>query len=38
MAEDAADWLDYAEAVRAAGGNVDVVNRPEVGIKRNSIC
>jgi pimeloyl-ACP methyl ester carboxylesterase len=28
--------LDYAEAVRAAGGNVDVVNLPEVGIKGNS--
>ena len=28
--------LNYADAVRAAGGNVDVVNRPEGGIKRNS--
>ncbi len=28
--------LDYAEAVRAAGGKVDVVNLPEVGIKGNS--
>ena len=28
--------LDYGEAVRAAGGNVDVVNLPEVGIKGNS--
>jgi hypothetical protein len=28
--------LDYVEAVRAAGGNVDVVNLPAVGIKGNS--
>ncbi|MFZ0623919.1 MAG: esterase, partial [Pseudolabrys sp.] len=28
--------LDYVEAVHAAGGNVDVVNLPEVGIKGNS--
>jgi hypothetical protein len=28
--------LDYAEAARAAGGKVDVVNLPEVGIKGNS--
>lgn len=28
--------LDYAEAVRAAGGNVDVVNLPEAGIRGNS--
>jgi hypothetical protein len=28
--------LDYAEAVRAAGGSVDVVNLPELGIKGNS--
>lgn len=28
--------LDYAEAVRASGGKVDVVNLPEVGIKGNS--
>ena len=28
--------LDYADAVRAAGGNVDVVNLPEIGIKGNS--
>ena len=28
--------LDYAEAMRAAGGKVDVVNLPEVGIKGNS--
>jgi hypothetical protein len=28
--------LDYAEAVRAAGGKVDVVNLPEIGIKGNS--
>ncbi len=28
--------LDYAEAIRAAGGKVDVVNLPEVGIKGNS--
>jgi hypothetical protein len=28
--------LDYAEAVRAAGGKVDVVNLPETGIKGNS--
>ena len=28
--------LDYADAVRVAGGNVDVVNLPEVGIKGNS--
>jgi len=28
--------LDYAEAVRAAGGTVDVVNLPEIGIKGNS--
>ncbi len=28
--------LDYADAVRAAGGTVDVVNLPEVGIKGNS--
>ena len=28
--------LDDVEAVRAAGGKVDVVNLPEVGIKGNS--
>ena len=28
--------LDYAEAIRAAGGKVDVVNLPEIGIKGNS--
>jgi hypothetical protein len=28
--------LDFAEAVRAAGGNVDVVDLPEIGIKGNS--
>jgi hypothetical protein len=28
--------LDYGEAVRAAGGKVDVVNLPDVGIKGNS--
>jgi hypothetical protein len=28
--------LDYAEAVRAAGGSVEVVNLPEIGIKGNS--
>jgi hypothetical protein len=28
--------LDYAEAARAAGGKVDAVNLPEVGIKGNS--
>ncbi|MBV9557490.1 MAG: esterase [Pseudolabrys sp.] len=28
--------LDYAEAVRAAGGKVDVVNLPETGITGNS--
>ena len=28
--------LDYAEALRAAGGIVDVVNLPDVGIKGNS--
>jgi pimeloyl-ACP methyl ester carboxylesterase len=28
--------LDYGEALRAAGGKVDVVNLPEVGIKGNS--
>ena len=28
--------LDYADTMRAAGGNVDVVNLPEVGIKGNS--
>jgi hypothetical protein len=28
--------LDYAAAVRAAGGKVDVVNLPEVGSKGNS--
>jgi hypothetical protein len=28
--------LDYAAAVRAAGGSVDVVNLPDVGIKGNS--
>jgi pimeloyl-ACP methyl ester carboxylesterase len=28
--------LDYADAVRAAGGKVDVVNLPDVGIKGNS--
>lgn len=28
--------LDYVEAVRAAGGKVDVVNLPEIGIKGNS--
>ena len=28
--------LDYAEAVRVAGGSVDVVNLPEVGIRGNS--
>jgi pimeloyl-ACP methyl ester carboxylesterase len=28
--------VDYAEAVRSAGGSVDVVNLPEVGIKGNS--
>ena len=28
--------VDYAEAVRSAGGSVDMVNLPEVGIKGNS--
>ena len=28
--------LDYVAAVRAAGGSVDVVNLPEIGIKGNS--
>ena len=28
--------LDFAQAVRGAGGSVDVVNLPEVGIKGNS--
>jgi hypothetical protein len=28
--------LDYADAVRAAGGKVDVVNLPEAGINGNS--
>ncbi len=28
--------LTYADAIRAAGGNVDVVNLPDVGIKGNS--
>jgi hypothetical protein len=28
--------LDYADAVRTAGGKVDVVNLPEIGIKGNS--
>jgi pimeloyl-ACP methyl ester carboxylesterase len=28
--------LDYVEAVRAAGGKVDVVNLPDIGIKGNS--
>jgi hypothetical protein len=28
--------VDYAEAIRAAGGNADVVNLPEAGIKGNS--
>jgi pimeloyl-ACP methyl ester carboxylesterase len=28
--------LDYADAVRAAGGKVDVVNLPDAGIKGNS--
>jgi pimeloyl-ACP methyl ester carboxylesterase len=28
--------LEYASAVRAAGGNVDVINLPEIGIKGNS--
>ena len=28
--------LDFADAVRAAGGSVDVVNLPEIGIKGNS--
>lgn len=28
--------LDYAAALRAAGGTVDVVNLPEIGIKGNS--
>lgn len=28
--------LDYGDAMRAAGANVDVVNLPEVGIKGNS--
>jgi hypothetical protein len=28
--------LAYADAVRAAGGSVDVVNLPEVGIRGNS--
>ncbi len=28
--------LDYAEAVRAAGGSVEVINLPEIGIKGNS--
>ncbi len=31
-----ANDLDFAEAVRAAGGSVDVVNLPDVGIKGNS--
>jgi len=28
--------LEYADAVRAAGGSVDVINLPEIGIKGNS--
>ena len=28
--------LEYAAAVRAAGGSVDVINLPELGIKGNS--
>lgn len=28
--------VDYAEAIRAAGGSADVVNLPDVGIKGNS--
>jgi hypothetical protein len=28
--------LDYAAAVRAAGGSVDVINLPDIGIKGNS--
>jgi hypothetical protein len=28
--------LDFAQAIRAAGGSVDVVNLPDVGIKGNS--
>jgi pimeloyl-ACP methyl ester carboxylesterase len=31
-----ANDLDYVAAVRAAGGKVDVVNLPEIGIKGNS--
>ena len=28
--------LDYASAVRTAGGKVDIVNLPEIGIHGNS--
>ena len=28
--------LEYAAAVRAAGGTVDVINLPDIGIKGNS--
>jgi hypothetical protein len=28
--------LEYADAVRAAGGKVDVINLPDIGIKGNS--
>ncbi|HEX2655180.1 MAG TPA: esterase [Xanthobacteraceae bacterium] len=28
--------LDFADAIRAAGGSVDVINLPEIGIKGNS--
>jgi hypothetical protein len=28
--------LDYADAIRTAGGSADVVNLPDVGIKGNS--
>jgi len=28
--------LGYADAIRTAGGKVDVVNLPEIGIKGNS--
>jgi hypothetical protein len=28
--------VEYADAVRAAGGKVDVINLPDVGIKGNS--
>ena len=36
LAENASVGLDYAEPMRAAGGKVDMVDLPDIGIKGNS--